>query len=478
MGVCGITTQNVAYVLAIEITPSKQRAFTGPLNDMFYNTGVLLAAGLGFHIREWRPVALAGGLLALPLFIIVAVVVPESPRWLTWRNRRKEAAEVLARIAAFNRTIVTLSSLEDFFTNEKGDLGKDAGDEPAPVTYKDIFCNPVTRRCVLTLFVVWPSSTFIFTAVSYNLGNLFGDIYMNLSLMAVVGIVATGSSTFLAGYWGRVHTVMATFTCAVILSVVAVVCLYVPGLDMGVTVCAVLLRSCGIIGTVTVYTVILELFPTPIRNLVVGLVSGVTYAVVIVAPFAAGALAEYWAPIPYVIYGTASLASVFLFKWMPETKGIPMPETIDELENLKRSPAEPNEPAIDEKAVVNLGFEAGLEKPVIVEPLKLTPAQLLGGGLGQKNSPAWSDENKDIITPPAWSAENKEHKTNNNLVIITMNTGLASLSRARSEMLRQWNENSRTETPQGLVLDATTYETLLDDVLAGDLEENTIVTRL
>ena len=128
-----------------------------------------------------------------------------------------------------------------------------------------------------------------------------------------------------------------------------------------------------------------------------------------------------------------------------------------------RCPSEPNEPAIDEKGSENLGFEAGLENPVLLEPLKLTPAQLLGGPLGQKS------QNVRLRT--------NSHK---DLVIITSNTGLASISRARAEMLRQWNQTACTKAPEGLVLDATTYETLLDDVNTGHLEEDTEsrVTRL
>ena len=59
---------------------------------------------------------------------------------------------------------------------------------------------------------------------------------------------------------------------------------------MGVTVCAVLLRSCAVVGDVAACTIILELFPTPIRNLVLGLASGVSYFTSMLAPFVAGTL--------------------------------------------------------------------------------------------------------------------------------------------------------------------------------------------
>ena len=45
---------------------------------------------------------------------------------------------------------------------------------------------------------------------------------------------------------------------------------------------------------------------------------------------------KQWAPLPYVIYTTLSVISFCLATWLPETKGKPVPETIEELENLKK----------------------------------------------------------------------------------------------------------------------------------------------
>ena len=42
-------------------------------------------------------------------------IVPESPRWLTWQNRRQEAANALARIARFNRVQPSPTVLQEFY---------------------------------------------------------------------------------------------------------------------------------------------------------------------------------------------------------------------------------------------------------------------------------------------------------------------------------------------------------------------------
>ena len=53
---------------------------------------------------------------------------------------------------------------------------------------------------------------------------------------------------------------------------------------MGVTICAMLLRACGAVSNTLGYILLVELFPTNIRNVALGLSSAVTYAAGIAGP--------------------------------------------------------------------------------------------------------------------------------------------------------------------------------------------------
>uniref|UniRef100_A0A0E0MHH3 Major facilitator superfamily (MFS) profile domain-containing protein n=1 Tax=Oryza punctata TaxID=4537 RepID=A0A0E0MHH3_ORYPU len=92
----------VAPVYNAEISPASTRGVLTSLLDMFINVGILLSyvsnyalAGLPVHIG-WRVMFGIGAVP--PVFLAAAVLaMPESPRWLAMRGRHADARVVLAR---------------------------------------------------------------------------------------------------------------------------------------------------------------------------------------------------------------------------------------------------------------------------------------------------------------------------------------------------------------------------------------------
>ncbi|GLJ29735.1 hypothetical protein SUGI_0586790 [Cryptomeria japonica] len=92
----------IAPVYTAEVSPASSRGALTSLPEIFINFGILLGyisnyflSGLPAHI-SWRLMLGVG--LVPSLFLALGVLgMPESPRWLVMQNRIEEAASVLAR---------------------------------------------------------------------------------------------------------------------------------------------------------------------------------------------------------------------------------------------------------------------------------------------------------------------------------------------------------------------------------------------
>ncbi|XP_019631576.1 PREDICTED: organic cation transporter protein-like [Branchiostoma belcheri] len=78
-----------------------------------------------------------------------------------------------------------------------------------------------------------------------------------------------------------------------------------------------------------------EVFPTVVRNMGIGLASMIGRAGGILAPFVA-LLGEYWAPLPLLTFGILIFLDGVAILALPETLGVPLPNTLEDAENLKR----------------------------------------------------------------------------------------------------------------------------------------------
>ncbi|XP_061103250.1 solute carrier family 22 member 4-like isoform X4 [Conger conger] len=78
-----------------------------------------------------------------------------------------------------------------------------------------------------------------------------------------------------------------------------------------------------------------ELYPTVLRNTAIGICSMASQLGAIAAPYFLY-LGTYYKSLPYIIMGTLSVLGGLLGFLLPETYGLPLPETIDHMQTIQR----------------------------------------------------------------------------------------------------------------------------------------------
>ncbi|XP_012922619.1 solute carrier family 22 member 3 isoform X2 [Heterocephalus glaber] len=249
-------------------------------------------------------------------------VVPESPRWLITRKEGDKALKILRRIAKCNGKYLSPSYSEITVTDE----------EVSNPSILDLVRTPQMRKCTLILMFAWFTSAVVYQGLVMRLGITGGNLYVDFFISGVVELPAALLILLTIERVGR----RLPFAASNIVAGVA--CLVTAFLPEGIPWLRTAVATLGRLGITMafeiVYLVNSELYPTTLRNFGVSLCSGVCDFGGIIAPFLLFRLAAIWLELPLIIFGILASVCGGLVMLLPETKGIALPETVDDVEKL------------------------------------------------------------------------------------------------------------------------------------------------
>lgn len=323
-GVFGKGAWMTCFVIVTEIVGSKQRRIVGIVIQMFFTLGIILLPGIAYFTPNWQGIQLA---ISLPsfLFLLYYWVVPESPRWLITRKQGEKALKILRHVAKCNGKYLSPNYSEITVTDE----------EVSNPSFLDLVRTPQMRKCTLILMFAWFTSAVVYQGLVMRLGMVGGNLYIDFFISGLVELPAALLILLTIERLGRRLPFAASNIAA------GVACLVTAFLPEGTPWLRTTVATLGRLGITMafeiVYLVNSELYPTTLRNFGVSLCSGLCDFGGIIAPFLLFRLAAVWLELPLIIFGILASICGGLVMLLPETKGIALPETVDDVEKLGSS---------------------------------------------------------------------------------------------------------------------------------------------
>ncbi|KAI4882269.1 hypothetical protein NFI96_027222 [Prochilodus magdalenae] len=363
MSVSGVILNAVS--LKVEWIPTKSRTLVGTISSFCFTVGQVILAGVAYSLRDWRKLHVA---VCIPYFIFFMYSwwYSESARWLVLNGRSDEALKQLHRVARINgrpemAEKITLEVLQSH-------MQKEVQSSKTIYTAYDLLRTSVMRKISMCLMVVWFSTSFAYYGLAMDLQKFGVNIYLMQVIFGAVDFPAKLVALAMLSYLGRRLT---QATCLLASATVIFANIFVPK-DMQIirTMLAVLGKGFTSSSFTCVYLYTGELYPTVIRQTGMGFASTMARVGSMAAP-AVLILDEVFPAFPSIVYGGSAVVAGITAFLLPETLSIPLPDTIDDVEekwggNKSKSLQKqvPNE-AVVLKVVEQTQGEHEDEKPAI-----------------------------------------------------------------------------------------------------------------
>ncbi|KAJ4827744.1 hypothetical protein Tsubulata_041042, partial [Turnera subulata] len=319
-----------ALVLSTELVGKRWRGQVGVIGFFCFTLGFLSLPIIAYVNRDssWRTIYLWTSVPTIFYAMLVHFFVRESPRWLFVRGRKEEAVSILRSIAPATNGGLTMSFSNLMFEQESWNV--DTYSALKILLHKKWAC----RRLCLVMAMVFGIGM-VYYGMPLGLGNLSFNIYLSVTFNALAELPTSVVTFFLIDRLNRKDSVLVS---CVLSGVCSILCVLVgkvsPNLQIGLELVS-FFGSCAAFNISLIY--VLELFPTCVRNSAISmarqsLVFGGIFSPVLVAAARSNN--------GFLSYGVFGLVIGFcgLFALMlPETRGKPICDTMDEEEHRQRS---------------------------------------------------------------------------------------------------------------------------------------------
>ncbi|XP_069753864.1 organic cation/carnitine transporter 2-like isoform X2 [Narcine bancroftii] len=324
VGIGQISNYVAAFVIGSEVLGKSVRVIYSTLGVCIsYAIGYMLLPLIAYFIRSWRMLLFTlslPGLLYIPLWWFV----PESPRWLLFKGRIREAEAIIQHIAKKNGITppaVLFMPLEEMKSKSE-------------ITHTIIHLVKTSNIRAITMinFLIWMILSIEYYGLSLNTPNLNGDAYLNCFFSAAIEVPAyTTAWLLLQRFTRRFCLSGALFLGGSVLFFIQLV----PSNLSVLTTTLVMVGKFVITSAFSmVYVYTAELYPTVVRNMGVGVSTMASRLGSIISPYFVyfGSYNEF---LPFILMGGLTILSAILVFFLPETINSPLLETIDQMQNIK-----------------------------------------------------------------------------------------------------------------------------------------------
>ncbi|XP_007457649.1 PREDICTED: solute carrier family 22 member 1 [Lipotes vexillifer] len=319
------------YTLITEFVGFSCRRTVAVLYQVAFTVGLVLLSGLAYAVPHWRWLQLA---VSLPTFLLPLCYwfVPESPRWLLSQKRNTQAVKIMDHIAQKNGKLppADLKMLS---------LKEDVTEKLSP-SFVDLFRTPHLRKHTFILMHLWFTSSVLYQGLIMHMGATGGNLYLDFFYSALVEFPAAFIILVTIERFGRLYPLAGSNL------VVGAACFLMIFISHDLHWLNMVVACVGRMGITLAFQMVClvnaELYPTFLRNLGVMVCSSLCDLGGVITPFLVFRLMEVWQGLPLILFAALGLVAGGMTLLLPETKGVALPETIGDAENLRRK-AKPKE---------------------------------------------------------------------------------------------------------------------------------------
>lgn len=319
-----------------EISPAEIRGKLVSLNQLAIVVGILAAQIVNWALASdnlqwniemgWRWMFWAEAFPAL-IFLVLAIIIPESPRWLAMNGKVERARGIFSRIGGEAYAEQELKSIVDMpAQKEEGGMS---------VLFSKPYRLVLTIGIIVAIFQQWCGTNVIFNyaqeifqGAGYDVDNTF----INIVVTGIANLIFTFVAIYTVDRLGRraLMLIGAGGLAAIYLTLGACYYFQVSGIFMVALVVLAIACYAMSLGPVT-WVLLSEIFPGKVRGIAVATSTFAlwmgSFTLTYSFPFLNQGLGTYGT---FWIYtAICALGFVYFYRVLPETKG----KSLEELEN-------------------------------------------------------------------------------------------------------------------------------------------------
>lgn len=325
----------LAPIYISEVSPAEVRGRLGMLQQLAIVVGILLAfisnyliseAGFSFLTDDnhWR-FMLAAAVFPSILFLVLLLVIPESPRWLVGRERKDQAENIFTKIYDAGHARV---KVEEVVADLKSNIQK--------IRFAEIF-SPKYKRVVIIgiIFASIAQMTginiiFYYAPLIFEKTNMGGGVLFQTMLTGVANLIFTILAFWMIDRYGRKKLLLAGSAMMGLFMLIIGLLFYTDNIESYWILIMIFLYIGAFACTwgAVLWVYVAEIFPNKIRghatsfavfgNWTMNTVVSYTFPLLLNGIGATGT---------FILYGVINLIMVFfVMKYVFETKAVSLEE--------------------------------------------------------------------------------------------------------------------------------------------------------
>ncbi|KAJ8716897.1 hypothetical protein PYW07_003524 [Mythimna separata] len=323
------------YILMVELFGPKYRVAAGAMMHTSFAVGQIVLGMIAWRVPHWRRMTLAVYLPQLSS-ILSYWLISESVRWYLSKGRFEDSEALLKKMARVNGRSVADSSLAALRRTVQEKLRSEEREGARRGELRELAAQVWRHKHVLLRVLVspvwWVASTFIYHGLVVNAVNISGNKYFNFIAVAAVEIPGFWLAYILLNKLGRKPVLTGGFCVCAACQLVYV---FMPQGWSTMALTVYLMAKCAISMVMTgVYVYTAELYPTRHRHKLLAVASICGRLGSILAPLTPAFAAQWYADLPFILFGGLALLAGALVFLTPETLGTVLPDTFEQAEQL------------------------------------------------------------------------------------------------------------------------------------------------